>query len=99
MEGGFIEGRLVDAETGAGVRPGVHGDIGLYGPSRPKSGAAIEIGEIQPDGSFRIRAAPGKNYVYLRAGSGYSAVRPTHRWVEVQAGQTARVEFPVRSSR
>ncbi|MEA3227288.1 MAG: hypothetical protein U9Q07_15165, partial [Planctomycetota bacterium] len=55
---------------------------------------------IREDGSFRIRVAPGRNYIYLRPGDNWrreqAAVTPRSRWVEVADGQTVEVEFKIR---
>jgi 5-hydroxyisourate hydrolase-like protein (transthyretin family) len=99
IEGGFITGRVIDEATGKPIRPGQHSDVGIYGPSRPKSGAAIESSDIKEDGSFIIRVAPGRNYIYLRAmgewGGDKAIASPAGRWVNVSGGQTVEVEFKV----
>ncbi|MGB7342718.1 MAG: carboxypeptidase-like regulatory domain-containing protein [Pirellulaceae bacterium] len=43
--------------------------VAHYGPARPRSGAAVTSTNVQDDGSFRIRVAPGKNYLYLMGGA------------------------------
>jgi beta-lactamase regulating signal transducer with metallopeptidase domain len=100
IEGGFITGRVIEEATGKPIRPGQHSDVGIYGPSRPKSGAAIESSDIKEDGSFIIRVAPGRNYIYLRAmgewGRDKAIASPAGRWVNVAGGQTIEVEFKVR---
>jgi len=52
--------------------------------------------DIAADGTFRIRAAPGSNYVYLRCTGEWKAVAPAACDVEVVAGKTVKVEFRVR---
>src|SRR4026207_1065573 len=42
IEGGFIEGVVIEAAIGKGVEPGSTSDVGLYGPARPRSSAAIQ---------------------------------------------------------
>ncbi|HUV64070.1 MAG TPA: carboxypeptidase regulatory-like domain-containing protein, partial [Sedimentisphaerales bacterium] len=98
IEGGFIAGRVIDEATGKPVKPGQHSDVAIYGPSRPKSGAAVEISRIREDGSFRIRVAPGSNYIYLRPREDWGRGRINLRspWVDVAEGQTVEVEFKVR---
>jgi len=100
IEGGFIIGRIIDEATGKPIKPGQYSDVGIYGPSRPKSGAAIESSRIREDGSFRIRVAPGRNYIYLRPmddwDRGKAIVIPPSRWINVGDGQTVEVEFKVR---
>ena len=84
---------MIDLATGKGVRPDTVVDVALYGPSRPRSGAAIESAKIAADGTFRIRAAPGANYVYLRS------MQPTPGLnaydLTVVEGETVEVEFKV----
>lgn len=69
IEGSWIEGRLVDARTGeaiSGERKGKEPlQVGLYGPSKPRSGAACESSTVDAQGRFRLRVAPGVNYPYL----------------------------------
>ena len=100
VEGGFIIGQVIDAESGEPVKPGPASDVGLHGPSRPQSGAAIESSHVKEDGSFRIRVAPGRNYIYLRGGKGWlrneAEIIPKHHWVNVDEGQTVEVEFKIR---
>jgi type II secretory pathway component GspD/PulD (secretin)/beta-lactamase regulating signal transducer with metallopeptidase domain len=100
VEGGYITGRVIDQETGEPVKPGAASDVAIHGPSRPRSGAAVEHSHVREDGSFRIRVAPGRNYIYLRPGEGWrrqeaTVTSPKH-WVEVSNGQTAEVEFKIR---
>jgi prepilin-type processing-associated H-X9-DG protein len=58
----------------------------------------VEISEIREDGSFRIRVAPGSNYIYLRPREDWGRGRINLRspWVDVADGQTVEVEFRVR---
>jgi hypothetical protein len=102
IRGGTISGRVIDAETGARVEipPPLAGFIGLHGPSRPESGSGIAIAPIMDDGTFFIRAAPGKNYVYL---TGIHAIENGRHvtigtWVDVAAGQMIDVELKVPSN-
>ena len=93
IRGGTITGRVIDADTGQPAKlEGGMATIGLHGPSRPKSGAAIESAPLQDDGTFFIRAAPGKNLVYIPwCGTNESS----SAWVEVADGQTVEVELKV----
>ena len=90
--GGFIAGRVLDDTTGAPVQPGETAEVELNGPSRPRTGAAVESSRVAADGTFRMRAAPGSNRVFLQAGEGW---RVTTRVpdVEVEEGRTVTVEF------
>lgn len=96
VPGGFITGTVVDADTGKPVQPGPRGDVAMYGPARPQSGGGCECEAIQPDGTFRLRVAPGSSYVYLRAGAGWQSVGPNSFDVEVAAAETKVIEFRVR---
>lgn len=51
---------------------------------------------MQPDGTFWIRAAPGKSYVYLRADRRFRVVGPVGLDVVVEDGRTLEVRFVVR---
>jgi hypothetical protein len=100
IRGGTISGRVIDATTGKPCQVPASGsaDIGLHGRSRPKSGAGIARAPVMNDGTFFIRAAPGKNYVYVRW------VRedlklPTAAWVDVTEGETVNVELRVPSEK
>ena len=97
----MVRGRVVNADTGATVRPGVSSDVGLYGPSRPSSGAAIEVADIKANGTFELRVAPGRNYAYLRPRLPWSLRDPQPArsdpaaWIEVAAGEVREIEFRV----
>ena len=97
VRGGIIAGRIIDAATGRPVRIPAS-SVGLHGPSRPESGSGIASAPVMNDGTFFIRAAPGRNYVYLRW------VRtdlklPTEAWVEVKEGETVAVELKAPSEK
>jgi hypothetical protein len=74
--------------------------VAVYGPARPKSGAAVQSCEVDALGRFRIRVPPGRNYPYL--------VPPDFRMrmqqgetlfeegVKVKAGETVQLEFRIR---
>lgn len=42
--------------------------VAHYGPARPRTGAAVTSTTVNPDGTYRLRVAPGENYVYLMTG-------------------------------
>jgi hypothetical protein len=67
VTGGWIKGRVVNALSGKPI-PGTAADplaIGLYGPSRPKSGAACQSVHVDGKGMFQLRVAPGRNFPYI----------------------------------
>jgi 5-hydroxyisourate hydrolase-like protein (transthyretin family) len=67
VEGGWIEGRVVDAATGGAITgtPDRPLYVANYGPGRPKSGAACQSTKVDENGWFRLRVAPGTNYPYI----------------------------------
>jgi hypothetical protein len=95
IEGGFLVGTVIDDATGKPVQPGASGDVAIYGPSRPRSGAGCDCSPVRADGTFKIRVAPGSNYIYLRADEGWDG--PGNEFtVDVEAGRETKVEFHVR---
>jgi 5-hydroxyisourate hydrolase-like protein (transthyretin family) len=81
VEGGWVEGQIVDAATGApiGSADGRPLEVAFYGPARPKSGACCQAAKTDAEGRFRQRVPPGKQFLYIMQ-SGY--------W-----GRTQRREF------
>ncbi|GAA4420888.1 carboxypeptidase regulatory-like domain-containing protein [Bremerella cremea] len=77
VTGGFIIGKVyqsgeqlsdgTDAESGRPIF------IAHYGPARPKTGAAVTSVRVNEDGTYRLRVAPGGNYVYSMTNSGTRA--------------------------
>jgi hypothetical protein len=95
VTGGFIAGRLVDADTGAPITPGPSTDVAMYGPARG-DGGACECTPVLPDGTFKIRAPAGKNRIYLRSAMGWSEPSEV---VSVQDGETTEVVWRLRRNR
>jgi hypothetical protein len=101
VKGGTVEGRLVDAETGDAVEvddSDGYVSIGVHGPSRPRSGAAIDGGRVNSDGTFKFRLPAGKHYVYM-SGVGPFTVQGKDRGareLEVRDGKATRTDFRVR---
>ncbi len=116
VHGGLIVGRVIHADTGKPFRPVSPDHLGpspylrMYGPSRPRSGGACETASIQDDGSFQLRAAPGRNDVDLQRHIARSlpgvnsialedyleAVSPGSLHLDVAEGETVTIEFKVR---
>ena len=67
IPGAVITGHLIDARTDKTVNLAKDEfvSIGVYGPAKPRSGGAIDGARVQADGSYRVRVAPGANYVYV----------------------------------
>jgi 5-hydroxyisourate hydrolase-like protein (transthyretin family) len=95
VDGGWIEGRVLTLEDRP-VRfdPGSRARlrIGVYGPSRPPSGAAVQSCVVDDEGRFRIRVPAGLNrpYVMSQAVKGQLATM-----IEVRDGETTTVTFRV----
>jgi len=86
--GGLIEGRVVDADTGAPI-PKVR--VASYGPSRPRStGTCISV-PTDEQGRYRMRVAAGSSWVYYQGGgTDYPFSRDTNFDIEVAEGQTVK---------
>lgn len=76
VEGAMIHGLYTDGQTGEAVQAsfdpyGRGFTVGHYGPARPHSGGAgiTAMARVAPDGSYRLRVAPGANYLYLSSGN------------------------------
>ncbi len=78
VRGAIIAGTLFDARTNKAVPipDGQTRYVGHHGPARPSSGAAVSTAKVNSDGTFRLRVAPGVNYVYFMSGDmrGYVTV-------------------------
>ncbi len=101
-EGGWLEGRLVDAETHVAVsrdpRSGKRLDVALYGPSRPRSGAACQASRVDDQGNFRLRVAPGLNFPYIMYPDVWDRTQRREfyeKGIEVKSGEIVRLEFRI----
>jgi len=82
--GGLIEGRVVDAETGDPV-PRVQ--LMSFGPARPKESGRSARADVDENGHYVLRVAPGSNYVqYIRGPEDYP----------VRQGPEARFDLDVK---
>jgi beta-lactamase regulating signal transducer with metallopeptidase domain/5-hydroxyisourate hydrolase-like protein (transthyretin family)/uncharacterized GH25 family protein len=101
VKGGVVKGRLIDDLTG---QPALVGEdesvpIGVHGPSRPRSSAAIETFAVKTDGTFELRLPPGKNFVYVSGGpflvrkAGDPSAIQDIREVDVKEGTETTIEF------
>lgn len=61
IEGVLVDGKVVDAASGDPVQ-GLF--VGMYGPARPNSGAAIMSMKTDEKGQYRFRLPPGKTTLY-----------------------------------
>ena len=78
--GGFVIGRLINAEDDSPIRLDEflkesrrHSEpiVAIRGKTRPLSGAAQQVVHFEPDGTFRVRLPEGKSYVRFS---------PSHPW-------------------
>ena len=102
VEGAWLEGRIVDAESGKPLSKdaasGVSLEVACYGPSHPKSGAACQSSGVDGQGYFRLQVAPGLQFPYIMR---YEVWKRTQRreffekGVEVKSGEVASVVFRV----
>jgi 5-hydroxyisourate hydrolase-like protein (transthyretin family) len=98
VEGGWVEGRVVDATTGAPItgtadRPLY---VACHGPGRPKSGAAVQSARVDEKGRFRLRVAPGLTYPYIMTPDLWSRTEGKADFqagIEVKAGEATTVVF------
>jgi hypothetical protein len=65
IEGVLVEGKVEEAGT---RMPIVGISVGMYGPARPRSGAAIMSVKTDDQGRYRFRLPPGKTYLYISSG-------------------------------
>ena len=62
IRGVQVEGTVVDARNG---NPVAEVGVGVYGPIRPRSGAAIVSAKTDTDGRYRFRLPPGQTEFYI----------------------------------
>jgi beta-lactamase regulating signal transducer with metallopeptidase domain len=95
VKGGFVFGTVFDAATGKPMTPGRDHPIYVahYGPARPRTGAAATATLINADGTYRLRVAPGRNFVYLMSDANNSA------YVNVEDGREAKLDLTLSNSR
>jgi beta-lactamase regulating signal transducer with metallopeptidase domain/5-hydroxyisourate hydrolase-like protein (transthyretin family) len=88
VRGGFVVGTVIDGNSGQPINPA--GDrplyVAHYGPARPRTGHAVTSTPVNPDGTYRLRVAPGRNYVYLMNGAAASVVN-------VEDGQEVKLDL------
>jgi 5-hydroxyisourate hydrolase-like protein (transthyretin family) len=101
IEGSWIEGKIVEAGTGKPYRrvekePPLY--VGLYGPSRPKSGPACQSAAVDDQGTFHLRVAPGVNFPYIQVGDIWERTQRRdfyEKGIDVKPGEIAEVVFRV----
>jgi hypothetical protein len=94
VTGSLITGHVRD-DTGKGI---ADVPIGLYGPARPRSAAAINRAVSEADGAYSIRTPAGEQYVYVQTSAppkGYQMPPEAerNRTVTTTDGQTMTIDF------
>jgi len=89
IKGGWITGRLTDADTG---EPFADKWLAFHDSSRRgvPSGASAKTDE---NGVYRFRAAPGRATILLKPPSGYAGPQQVRRHVEVAEGETVNADI------
>ncbi|HEX7379420.1 MAG TPA: carboxypeptidase-like regulatory domain-containing protein, partial [Pirellulales bacterium] len=89
LRGGFVTGRVLDPRTNQPLRPTDDAPLRVahYGPARPRTGAAVTSAEVNAAGVFRLRVAPGKNFIYVMSGGFQAQV------ISIEDGQELRVDL------
>ena len=93
IEGVRVEGTVVAQGTG---RPVPDAQLGVYGPNRPKSGAATRGAKTDAKGRFHYRLPSGETYFYVMGPPpGYTTLpeEGSRRTVTIPEG-VARYEVP-----
>lgn len=89
IKGGWITGRLTDADTG---EPFADRWVAFHDSSR--RGAPANVGaKTDENGVYRFRAAPGRTTIYLKPPPGYDGPERIRRHVEVAEGETVNADF------
>lgn len=109
IRGVVAVGQVIDVDTGGPIRPLEDERLArefdppevllFHGPSRPRGGAAAERAEVERDGGFRIRVAPGMNRLYLRMPQSWSVISPPSGDVEQEIADGAKAEIQFRVQR
>ncbi|CAN5549284.1 hypothetical protein BH10PLA2_BH10PLA2_18620 [soil metagenome] len=100
VEGGWIEGRLVDVETGKplGSLANRPLQVACYGPGHPQSGAVCQSCQVDEHGTFRLHVAPGLNYPYIMQPDISDRMQRREfydKGIGVQSGEITILEFRI----
>jgi protocatechuate 3,4-dioxygenase beta subunit len=100
VKGSWIEGSVIDANTHKPIFGSKENPlyVAIYGPSRPKSGAAVESVVVDDQGRFRIRVMPGINYPYIMNPGVWERTEQRHEFekgISVKANEATKIEFRV----
>src|SRR5437588_338984 len=86
------------AESSIRSRVNRRRQVGLYGPSRPKSGAACQASVVDEQGRFRLPVAPGVNYPYIMTSEYWQRTQRREyfeKGIEVNPGEVVSVVFRI----
>jgi len=102
IEGGWIEGRLIDAETGKPISRDPSSQrrlaVAAYGPSHPKSGAACQSSDVDDHGAFRLHVAPGISFPYIMYHDVWKRTQRQEYYrkgIEVKSGEVVSLVFRI----
>src|SRR5262249_29325157 len=93
IRGVEVEGKVVAQGTGQAVEGA---ELGVYGPYRPRSGAATRGAKTDAQGRYHYRLPPGETYLYIMGPPpGYTSLpgEKSSRTVTIPEGVT-RYEVP-----
>ena len=86
VRGGFVKGRLLSESGEPAILPNWTLKVAHHGPARPMTGAAVTSTPVNPDGTYRLHVAPGKNYIYVMSGNSAT-------YIEVGDGQEVELDL------
>ncbi|HWB10697.1 MAG TPA: carboxypeptidase-like regulatory domain-containing protein [Pirellulales bacterium] len=95
VRGAFITGRVIDPATNEPPEAADKSPLRVahYGPARPRTGAAVTSAPVDPDGTYRLRVAPGANYVYLMSRT--ASNKGVAQVVTVEDGQELNLDLRI----
>jgi peroxiredoxin/5-hydroxyisourate hydrolase-like protein (transthyretin family) len=81
--GGLVTGKVLRPNG----KPAAQVPVGVYGPARPRSGAAVQSTLTDSDGMYQLRVPAGEQFVYVQLeGDGM-------RTLTVKEGESAQADF------
>ena len=101
VEGSWLEGRVLSLRGQPVSRDPKSGErlqVGLNGPSRPRSGASVAVTAVDDEGRFRLRVPAGRNFPWLLAPEAWQRTwrkEKFERGIDVKSGRNTAVTFHV----